>query len=121
MKPIEVVFLIVYALGMSAGQLLFKLSAGSLAGSGSLKTLLFDFRFLLAVALYGALTIYWVWLLSFIPLTRAYPFVAVSLIATTAAGVLFFGEVMTMRLALGSGLIALGTVLVAGGGSNGLQ
>ena len=40
--------------------------------------LLHNVYFLLAVLLYAGLSVLWVWLLSFTPLSRAYPFVALA-------------------------------------------
>ena len=70
--------------------------------------------FLAAVVLYVALTVLWVWILTFTPLSRAYPFVALAFAITPLLGGFVFGEAMTVRLMLGIGLILCGLLLVAG-------
>ena len=45
--------------------------------------------FFVAVILYAALTVLWVWILSFTPLSRAYPFVALAFALTGAWRPLF--------------------------------
>jgi len=118
LSPSQVALLFAYAAGMAGGQLLFKAAALRDAAGAPLAErllgLLGNAYFLAAVALYGALTVIWVWLLTFTPLSRAYPFVALAFAVTPLLGALVFGEPMTMRLILGIGLILCGLLLVAG-------
>ena len=78
----QVALLIAYATGMAGGQVLFKAAALRYLPDGTVAeravSLVFNAYFLGAVALYVALTVLWVWLLTFIPLSRAYPFVALA-------------------------------------------
>ena len=67
-----------------------------------------------AVALYVALTVIWVWLLTFTPLSRAYPFVALAFAMTPLLGGLVFNEPMAPRLLLGIGTVLVGLFLIAG-------
>ena len=73
----QIALLIAYAAGMAAGQLLFKAAALRLGGSHPLSArallLLQDAPFIGAIVLYAALSVLWVWLLTFTPLSRAYP------------------------------------------------
>src|SRR5258708_20165518 len=78
----QIALLIAYAAGMAAGQLLFKAAALRLGDGHPLSTrallLLQNAPFIGAIVLYAALSVLWVWLLTFTPLSRAYPFVAVA-------------------------------------------
>ena len=76
--------------------------------------LLQDFYFLSAIVLYAALAVFWVWVLSFTSLSRAYPFVALAFAVTPLLGGLLFGEVLTPRLLIGLLLILCGLFFVAG-------
>jgi drug/metabolite transporter (DMT)-like permease len=70
--------------------------------------------FLGAILLYVILTVLWVWILTFTPLSRAYPFVALAFAVTPVLGGLVFGEPIGTRLMLGIALILGGLLLVAG-------
>jgi drug/metabolite transporter (DMT)-like permease len=55
-----------------------------------------------------------VWILSFTPLSRAYPFVALAFAVTPLLGGMFFNEAISLRLLAGIVLILGGLFLVAG-------
>lgn len=115
MSASNVIILVLYAFGMAVGQVLFKLSAdrtSSMAGDGFVKGLLGNGYFLSAVVIYGALTVLWVWILTRIPLSRAYPFVALAFVFTPALAFLLFGESPNSWYFLGLGLILLGLGVV---------
>jgi multidrug transporter EmrE-like cation transporter len=113
----QIGLLAAYAVGMAGGQLLFKraaleLPAGPLASRAM--GLAGNGWFLAAIALYGALSVLWVWVLTFTPLSRAYPFVAIAFALTPLAGALVFAEPVSLRLLVGIVVIAGGLLLVAG-------
>ena len=54
--------------------------------------------FFVALILYAALTVLWVWILSFTQLSRAYSFLALAFALTPALGCLVFAEPLPMRL-----------------------
>lgn len=114
----QVALLLAYAVGMAGGQLLFKAAALRYAAEAPLGerllSLVQNIYFVAAVALYVALTVLWVWILTFTPLSRAYPFVALAFAVTPLLGGLVFGEPMTARLMIGIGFILCGLLLVAG-------
>jgi drug/metabolite transporter (DMT)-like permease len=114
----QVVILCGYAAGMAAGQILFKLASLRLAPDGPplerMSGLLQNWLFFAALAIYLALSVLWVWILSFTPLSRAYLFVAVSFAIVPVAGTLLFGEPISLRLMIGVGLILCGLLFVAG-------
>src|SRR3981189_647348 len=92
----QVAALMTFAAAMAGGQLLFKMAALLGAGVGPLAERIAGFLlngyFFVALILYAALTVLWVWLLSFAPLSRAYPFLALAFALTPALGCLVFAE-----------------------------
>lgn len=103
-----------YATGMAGGQLLFKRATLQLPGEVPLANRLFSLLhngfFLGAVALYAALSV----VLTFTPLSRAYPFVAIAFALTPVLGALVFAEPLSIRLLIGLAVIVGGLYLVAG-------
>ena len=114
----QIALLAAYALGMAGGQILFKAAALRLPTEVPLAERMLGLAqngmFIAALALYLVLSVLWVWVLSFTPLSRAYPFVALAFVITPILGGLVFGEPISMRLALGIAVIAFGLFLVAG-------
>jgi drug/metabolite transporter (DMT)-like permease len=114
----QVALLATYAIAMAGGQLLFKLAAQRLparAGVGEqLISLLGNAYFFVAFAFYCALALCWLWILSFTPLSRAYPFVALAFAITPMLGAWLYDESISLRLGLGIALIVFGLVLVVG-------
>lgn len=115
----QILLLIVYSVGMAGGQILFKTAALRYAAfdgtaGDKLFGLLHNLYFILAIALYAAFSILWVWILSFTPLSRAYPFVALAFAVTPLLAGLVFGETISLRLILGILFILCGLFLVTG-------
>jgi drug/metabolite transporter (DMT)-like permease len=114
----QIAILCSYALGMAAGQLLFKAAALRIGSSGSVPerifALLHNWLFVLALVLYFALALVWVWILSFTPLSRAYLFVALAFALTPFAASLVFAEPLSARVLIGILVILFGLVLVSG-------
>jgi hypothetical protein len=78
----QIAVLAAYAAGMAGGQLLFKSAALRMPAQGTfaerLLALAYNGYFIAALAAYLGLSLVWVWLLRFTPLSRAYLFVALS-------------------------------------------
>lgn len=112
----QIALLSAYAIGMSGGQILFKLAAVHHNGTAAerLLALAHNLHFLAALALYGLLSVLWVWILTFTPLSRAYPFVALAFALTPALGAWLFGETISLRLIIGMLLILCGLFFVTG-------
>jgi hypothetical protein len=73
LSPSQVAALTAYVAAMACPQLRLKTAARE----GPLPAIAgFSFNRLFSVALYAGLTVLWVWILNFIPLSRAYPFLA---------------------------------------------
>lgn len=116
MSALQLVLLSLYALGMVIGQLLFKLSSQQLpTGSmlGKLGSLLINPAFILAMALYFGLSLGWVWILSFTPLSRAYPFLSIASVLTPLVGALLFHESLSPGFLMGVALVGIGLYLIA--------
>lgn len=114
----QVLVLLVYAIAMVGGQILFKLAAVRSGSAGGLGERLIGLAsnpfFIAALVLYGTLTIFWVWILTFTPLSRAYVFVALAFVLTPFAGVAFFGEQISTRLVIGIALVVAGLAFASG-------
>jgi drug/metabolite transporter (DMT)-like permease len=101
---------------MIAGQILFKLSAQYLVvekGPISLLASLLTWQFILALVFYSLGTFFWVILLKYVPLSRAYPFVALSFVLLPVASYFLFGEVLSARYFVGLAFFMTGLFLVA--------
>lgn len=66
----------------------------------------------IGLVLYGLLTIFWVWILTFVPISVAYPFVALAFVLTLVAGVILFREPWSARLVLGGAMIVGGLLVI---------
>ena len=113
----QITLLIGYAVAMSAGQLLFKAAAQLGVSEPSLPTRLIAIAgnayFVAAMLLYIGLTVLWVWILTFTPLSYAYPFAALAFAMTPLLAAAVFGDPISMRVMLGCLLIVCGIVVVA--------
>ncbi len=117
LTSLQIALLVCYAVTMAGGQLLFKFAAERSAPASAFTDRvlgLINGYFIVAVVLYAALSVLWVWILTFTPLSRAYPFVALAFAITPALGALVFAEPLSLRLAAGIGFILCGLFLVAG-------
>jgi drug/metabolite transporter (DMT)-like permease len=112
----QITLLLAYAAGMAAGQILFKLAAVRAGAGLSVERVVGLFGngfFLAALVLYAVLAILWVWILTFTPLSRAYPFVAVAFAVTPLLGALVFAEPFSARLLVGIAVVFCGLLLIA--------
>lgn len=98
--------------GIAVGQILFKLSAASLAKTGSLFSIQTMTVLGSAFALYGLTTIAWVWVLQKIELGRAYPLMALAFVMVPIGSHFFLGERFTPQYFAGVAIIMVG-ILVA--------
>lgn len=106
--------LIVFALAMAAGQILFKKASLALNGESGVTMMLSmvsNVYFITGVCLYAAATILWVIVLKDIKLVHAYPFVALGFVLVPIAAHFVFGEALNARYALGSTMILAGIFL----------
>jgi multidrug transporter EmrE-like cation transporter len=113
----QIGLLVSYAAAMSAGQLLFKAAAqlGSTESSlaARLVAIAANGYFVAAMLLYTVLTLLWVWILTFTPLSYAYPFAALAFGMTPLLAAAVFGDPVSLRLMLGCVLIVGGIIVIA--------
>jgi EamA-like transporter family. len=62
---------------------------------------------------YGVSVLIWIWVLSRVELSIAYPFVGLSFIFTLLFGVFFLGEAINVAKVAGTVLIILGCIFIA--------
>jgi len=121
MKFSQIIMVMTFSIGMGLGQVLLKYSAQRQSMNTNfswilrLYALFSDWTFLSGVALYGLLLVYWIWLLTFLPLSRAYPFTILSLVVAAIGGALFFQEPLTFRYGAGLSIIGIGLVVLGTG------
>ncbi len=108
----KVLLLALYAFGMASGQILFKLAANDVVAGGGLAALLASRVFWIAVALYGLLTVLWVWLLTRIPLVYAYPFVTLAFVFTPLLATVILHEAVGRAYLFGSALLVAGLLII---------
>ena len=104
--------LVLFVICLSVGQLLFKKSALNIAGRGFVDSLASDPIFYLAVVIYAATTLLYVWILTRVPLSAAYPFVAGAMVVVPLLGRFFFGEQLTSNFWIGAALIVIGMLVI---------
>jgi drug/metabolite transporter (DMT)-like permease len=115
MNAVDFALLVLYALAMSLGQVLFKLAADHAKSdsAGFFAGLLGSWYFYVSVGLYALLTVVWIWLLTRLPLSRAYPFVVLAFVFTPVLAMLLFDERLGLRYFVSLALIVAGLALLA--------
>jgi multidrug transporter EmrE-like cation transporter len=116
----QLLLLILFSVGLSAlAQMFLKLGVGAarIAPDGGVAAALSAYAFspyvIFGLGLYGLGAVAWLFVLSRLPLTAAYPFVGLGFVMTMIIGITALGEnVSPMRL-FGTLMIAAGCVLVA--------
>lgn len=113
----QIGLLVGYAAAMSTGQLLFKAAAQLGATEPSLHArlvaIIANGYFLTALVLYVGLTVLWVWILTFTPLSYAYPFAALAFAITPLLAAAVFGDPVSLRLMLGCAFVVVGIIVIA--------
>lgn len=110
--------LLAVALLLALGQLLFKLAADRLVlgrGIGVLSVSFLSIPMLAAVLVYGATTILWVYLLHGLPLSRAYPFIALAFALVPAMSWLAFRDHLDFRYLAGLAVMLIGLYFTSTG------
>jgi len=105
------VIALICVLGIASGQLLFKLSALSLKKTGSIFDPTTFFTLFGAFALYGVMTLAWIWVLQRAELGRIYPLMALAFVIVPVGSYFVFGERFQPQYFAGVALIMIGIVL----------
>jgi len=106
--------LIISVLFLSFGQILFKLAAKEFPSTISFETLfifLVNKYFFIAICLYATASFLWVWALNSLPLSSAYPFMALAFIIVPILSYLILGEQLTSSILIGSVVIIVGLII----------
>jgi drug/metabolite transporter (DMT)-like permease len=105
-----------FALMLAAGQFLFKLTAQrapAIQSLQDLRHLLGEPMLWLALVLYGAATLLWIYLLQRVALVHAYPFAALAFVLVPIGAVMFFGERVSGTFMVGALFIVIGICMTA--------
>jgi len=112
---VDILLLFAYTAALSLGQILFKMASARIQGAGGTTLLVRLFTspsFLTASALYAGLAVYWTWLLARVPLSYAFPFVALCFVFVPAMAWIRFGERVGSSYGIGLVLIIAGLLVI---------
>lgn len=96
--------------GLTAGQLLFKLSANTFADAGFTPRAIAYMA--IALMIYMIQTIAWIWALKTISLGRVYPVMALAFVLIPLGSMYFFNEKFTLSYWAGIALIFTGIIVI---------
>jgi drug/metabolite transporter (DMT)-like permease len=102
---------LICVIGIATGQILFKLSAVSLKKTGSFfdpSTLMLLFA---SLALYGVMTIAWIWVLQKADLGKVYPLMALAFVIVPIGSHFVFGERFQVSYFIGVAMIISGIIV----------
>jgi multidrug transporter EmrE-like cation transporter len=117
----NIIYLAVFTVILAAGQVLFKKIGLTIAGlpfPSGLRVAVCDPLLYGALALYGLATMMWVGILSRVPLSQAYPWVALGTVVVPLLGWCVFGERLVPTFWVGMMLIVAGLVVLQYGQSS---
>ncbi len=108
------IFVLICVILLAVGQLLFKKVGSQLSNIGSL-ILDVNIRsvFFSALFLYAISTLLWIWALRTLPLSKAYPFMALGFLIVPVAAHYAFGEPLTYKHLAGSCVIVIGIFIIS--------
>jgi multidrug transporter EmrE-like cation transporter len=112
---IKVASLIVFTFTLAIGQVLFKKAGLAMRGLPVRDGLFAAARepaLYAALALYAGATVLWIWILSRVPLSQAYPWVALGTAIVPLLGWCLFGERLAPLFWVGVTLIMAGIILI---------
>lgn len=102
---------ILCVVGLSIGQILFKISATALSESGTFFAIKPAAILFAAMCLYGSTSVAWVWVLQKVELGRVYPLMALAFILVPFGSHLAFGERFQPQYFIGVAMIMIGIVV----------
>lgn len=111
MGMMQYIALVLCVVGIAAGQILFKLASHALGPRTNVLALISSPYLIGGCALYAAATLTWIWLLSRVELSQAYPFMALSFVIVPLLSMVFLDEHVDYRYWFGIALIVAGIVL----------
>ena len=114
MTKLTLFSLLIFTGLLAAGQLLFKQVGLAMRGKPLVDGFIYVASvpaFYLAVSVYGVSTLLWIWILSRIPLSQAYPWVAVGLGVVPLLASLIFDERLGTAYWIGIGFVIFGVLV----------
>lgn len=96
---------------IGTGQIVFKVAANAAQSAGTFFAVRPVVITGLSFAIYGVASILWILLLQHTPLSRIYPYMALSFVFVPLLAHFFLGDVLGLRYLLGSVIIACGVVV----------
>lgn len=106
---------IMCAIGISAGQILFKLCSSDVVKSKANISATAVFTFACAILIYGFTSIAWVWVLQKIELNKAYPFMALAFVLVPLASHYLFSDELSYQYVVGVVLVVMGIIVLTTG------
>jgi drug/metabolite transporter (DMT)-like permease len=102
--------------GISTGQLLLKMAAMNLVNAEAIGFWFLGFRINIylmgGLMVLGASTLLWIWVLRGIPLSMAYPVMALAFVIVPILSFFILGEALSWKILLGSLLIGAGLITI---------
>ena len=117
-SAINTLILVFVALMLALSQILLKAAVvlvrtdGKTAVLGMLTSLLTIWQFWLAIIVSGCVMLLWAWVLTFVPLSKAYPFVVLAFVFAAIFDSIFFGQSLSLKFFLGCALILAGLIVI---------
>jgi len=111
MQTWHIATIVLCVIGIAAGQVLFKFVALGMQNTDTVLDSKVLVPFVAALALYAVVTLVWIWVLQFVPLSLAYPFMALSFVLVPVASWLLLAEQLGVRYIVGVLLIGAGVLL----------
>ena len=109
--------LLAFAFLIATGQLLFKRTAQGVANvhgaPAIVRHILFDPWFIAALTIYMVATFLWIFALREVPLSKAYPFMALAFVLVPLGAVVFYGETLRAPYFIGLLLVVAGIALIS--------
>jgi len=105
------ILLLVYPVAVGGGQILFKIAANRVETNAGILVQLTEPALLAALGLYGALAFVWLMIVRELPLTVAYPFVALSFVVTPIFAWLLLKEDLNAGYLIGIAFICAGVLI----------
>lgn len=99
-------------LAIAIGQVLFKKLAILFSITKTVWSLQFVGIGMAAILIYLGASIGWIWLLQYEPLSRVYPYLALSFVIVPVASVWVFGDTLNLQYFVGVVLIVAGMLLI---------
>ena len=109
--PLALFLTAVCVLGIGFGQILFRKGAVDIDGERVIVSTLTSPSLWVALLVYAAATVLWVYVLRFAPLNRVYPVFALAFILVPALEWLLLGEPFRVRSLIGGAIIFAGVAI----------